>query len=98
VVITGHDHNYERFAPQPPSAQADPTGVRVFVVGTGGAAVGPIGIIRPNSEVRNATTYGVLKLTRNPTSYNWEFIPIAGQTFRDSSSSPCSETIGSMSS
>lgn len=89
VVITGHDHNYERFAPQDPDGQADPTGIREFVVGTGGAALRPIGTIQPNSEVRNATTYGVLKLTLHPTSYNWEFIPITGQTFRDSGGMPC---------
>jgi hypothetical protein len=89
IVISGHDHNYERFGPQDPNGQADPTGIREFVVGTGGVALRPIGTIRPNSEVRNATTYGVLKLTLDPTSYIWEFIPIAGQTFRDSGSAAC---------
>jgi hypothetical protein len=43
----------------------------------------------PNSEVRNNTTYGVLKLTLNPSSYDWEFVPVAGMGFTDSGSSPC---------
>ena len=89
VVITGHEHIYERFAPQNPSAQADPTGIRAFVVGTGGTGLYRIGNIQPNSQVRNATTHGVLKLTLNSTSYDWEFIPIAGQTFSDSGSALC---------
>jgi hypothetical protein len=89
VVITGHDHHYERFAPQDPQGEADPTGIRVFIVGTGGASLRPIRHLQPNSEVHNTTTHGVLKLTLRPTSYDWEFIPIAGQTFRDSGSAPC---------
>lgn len=89
VVITAHDHHYERFAPQNPNGQADPTGIRVFVVGTGGAALRPIGRIQLNSEMRNVATYGVLKLTLEPTSYDWEFIPIVGQSFRDSGSAAC---------
>ena len=89
VVISGHDHIYERFGPQSPSAQPDPTGIRAFVVGTGGASLVGIGTIKANSEVRNTATHGVLKLTLNPTSYNWEFIPVAGQTFRDTGSMSC---------
>jgi acid phosphatase type 7 len=89
VVITAHDHHYERFASQNPNGQADPTGIRVFVVGTGGAALRPIGSIQLNSEMRNVATYGVLKLTLEPTSYDWEFIPIVGQSFRDSGSAAC---------
>jgi LysM repeat protein len=59
------------------------------VVGTGGAPLRGFKTIEPNSEVRNSETYGVLKMTLHPTSYDWEFIPIAGQTFRDSGSSAC---------
>ena len=69
---------------------ADPgRGIREFVVGTGGKNLSSFNGIVPNSEVRNNITYGVLKLTLNPTSYDWEFIPIAGQTFTDSGSALC---------
>ena len=90
MVLSGHDHTYERFAPQNPAGQADPTqGIREFVVGTGGAGLYPFPTIQANSEVRNNTTWGVLKLTLHPTSYDWEFIPIAGQTFTDSGTGTC---------
>jgi acid phosphatase type 7 len=70
VVLNGHDHNYQRFAPQDPNGKADPErGLREFVVGTGGRShysiLGPIA----NSEVYNDETYGVLKLTLRPENY-----------------------------
>jgi hypothetical protein len=90
VVVSGHDHNYERFTPQNPQGRADTSrGIREFVVGTGGGSLRSFGTIRPNSEVRNATTYGVLKLTLNPTSYAWNFVPVAGKTFTDSGTTSC---------
>jgi hypothetical protein len=89
VVLNGHDHTYERFAPQNPNGQADPNGIREFVVGTGGAGLYPFTNIQPNSQVRNNTTYGVLKLTLHSSSYDWQFIPIAGQTFTDSGNANC---------
>jgi len=90
VVLNGHDHEYERFAPQSPTGQADPTrGIREFIVGTGGAGLYSFSTIQPNSEVRNNTTYGVLKLTLHATSYDWQFVPIAGQTFTDVGSGNC---------
>src|SRR6185503_6360026 len=91
VVLNGHDHIYERYAPQNPSGQADPTrGIREFVVGTGGTSLDKtLSIILPNNQVRNNITNGVLKLTLHPNSYDWKFIPIAGQTFTDSGSSNC---------
>jgi hypothetical protein len=77
VVVNGHDHDYERFAPQTPSGAADPTrGIREFVVGTGGAGLREFKTIKPNSEKRNETAHGVLKLTLNSTSYDWEFVPV----------------------
>lgn len=91
VVLNGHDHDYERFAPQNPSGVADPQhGIRQFVAGMGGRSHylfegSPIA----NSEVRNDDTFGVLKLTLHPTSYTWEFVPEAGKTFTDSGSEPC---------
>lgn len=91
VVLNGHDHNYERFAPQTPDGEADPAhGIREFVVGTGGASLRAFrSTPEPNSEVRERRTYGVLKLTLRPNGYDWEFVPIAGQTFRDVGSAAC---------
>jgi acid phosphatase type 7 len=90
VVVNGHDHAYERFAPQDPSGAADTTrGIREFVVGTGGAELRPFKTMQPNSEVRNADTHGVLKLTLNANSYDWEFVPVTGESFTDSGSDSC---------
>ncbi|MFN2126559.1 MAG: metallophosphoesterase family protein [Anaerolineales bacterium] len=94
VVLNGHAHNYERFAPQDPHGNFDPErGIRQFEVGTGGADLHLIpGITAPNSEVSNDATYGVLKLTLNSTSYDWEFIPVDGMAFTDSGSTECIST------
>jgi acid phosphatase type 7 len=90
VVLSSHEHVYERFAPQSPSGAYDPTsGIREFVVGTGGADLYGWGTIQPNSEVRNNTAHGVLKLTLNATSYDWEFVPVADEPFTDSGSGSC---------
>jgi hypothetical protein len=90
LLLTGHQHNYERFAPQTPAGVADPTtGIREFVVGTGGEDHRPFGMPIANSQVRDDDTFGVLELTLLPTSYSWQFIPEAGGTFADSGSSPC---------
>ena len=91
VVVNGHDNDYERFARLQGSGLLNNNrGVRQFVVGTGGAPLRPFGTnIHPNSEVRNASTFGVLKLKLNPTSYDWEFVPAAPDTFRDSGSNNC---------
>ncbi len=91
VIISGHEHNYERFAPQTPRGAADPAkGIRQFVVGTGGESLyDDQHTPEPNSEVFEGTTYGVLKLTLGPDAYSWEFVPIAGKSFRDSGSGSC---------
>jgi len=90
VVIGGHDHDYERFAPQNPDGAADPKrGIREFVVGTGGKNHRPFAEPKPNSEVRNADAFGVLKLTLRPNGYEWQFIPEAGKTFTDLGSGSC---------
>jgi hypothetical protein len=90
IVINGHDHDYERFAPQNPEGKPDSArGIREFVAGTGGKNHRPFGTPLPTSEIRNADTYGVLKLTLHPKSYDWEFVPEAGKTFRDSGSDTC---------
>jgi acid phosphatase type 7 len=90
VVVNGHDHDYERFAPQNPSGEADSAwGIRQFVVGTGGGERLPLGKIKAHSQVRNDNTFGVLKLTLHPDSYEWKFVPVAGEGFTDSGTSKC---------
>jgi len=91
VVVSGHDHDYERFAPQTPEAKADAArGIREFVAGTGGKNHRRFELLaHANSEVRNADTFGVLKLTLRPGKYAWEFMPVDGGTFRDSGEGTC---------
>jgi acid phosphatase type 7 len=90
VVVNGHDHDYERFAPQTPDGAADPArGIREFVAGTGGRHERAFAAPQPNSEIRNADTFGILKLTLKPNGYDWQFIPVAGKSFTDSGSGTC---------
>jgi acid phosphatase type 7 len=91
VVLVGHDHIYERFAPQDPNASADPArGIRQFTVGTGGGNHTAVTTVAANSQARDSTTFGVLKLTLHPGGYDWQFVPAAGTgTFTDSGSAPC---------
>ena len=90
VVINGHDHNYERFAPQNPEGGSDAArGIREFVVGTGGKNHRPIVLAKPNSESRNADVYGVLKLSLRAGAYDWQFIAEVGKQFVDSGSGKC---------
>jgi hypothetical protein len=88
-VINGHDHDYERFAPQDPSGQVErPGGIREIVIGTGGAELRNFTHKAPNSEFRQSGTYGVLRLTLHPFNYDWEFLPASGD-IADSGSTPC---------
>jgi hypothetical protein len=90
LVLAGHEHSYERFAPQDPDGHADPVnGIREIVVGTGGRNHDPLGFAIANSEVRNTDTYGVLKLTLTPGHYAWQFIPEEGKSFSDSGLGEC---------
>ena len=90
VVVNGHDHDYERFAPQDPDAKADAQrGIREFVAGTGGKNHRPFAEPHANSEVRNADAFGVLKLTLKPGGYDWQFIPEPGKNFTDAGSGVC---------
>lgn len=90
VIVGGHDHDYERFAPQTPDGAADPKrGIREFVAGTGGKNHRPFTEPKPNSELRDSTAFGVLKLTLKPNSYDWQFIPEPGKSFTDSGSGAC---------
>ena len=90
LVLAGHEHSYERFAPQDPDGHVDPEhGIRQITVGTGGRSHTFLGFAMPNSEVRNADTFGVLRLTLSPTKYKWEFIPEPGAQFHDSGEGSC---------
>jgi hypothetical protein len=89
IVMSGHDHEYERFAPQTPSGAPDAAkGIREFVVGTGGRNHDAVGTPIQNSEVSNDNTFGVLKLTLGSGTYSWQFVP-AGGSFTDSGSGTC---------
>jgi len=90
VVLNGHDHVYERFAPQDPNQKADPNGITQFIVGTGGEDHGSLdNSIEPNSQVRDATSFGVLEMTLHPGGYDWRFLPAAGGAFTDQGSASC---------
>jgi Calcineurin-like phosphoesterase len=90
VVLSGHNHQYERFAPQDSNGNLDTArGLREFVAGTGGESHYSFATIQPNSEVRNSDTFGVLKLTLHANSYDWQFVPEAGKTFTDSGTTNC---------
>jgi hypothetical protein len=89
VVINGHEHNYERFAEMGASGASVSQGLREFVVGTGGNGHYPFGTVLPASQVRNSSTFGVLKLTLRAGGYDWQFVPVAGSTFTDSGSGNC---------
>jgi hypothetical protein len=89
VVLVGHDHHYERFAPQTAAGALDQArGLREFVVGTGGRSHYGTPTIRANSEVRNSDTFGVLRLTLRPAGYDWRFVPAVG-SFTDAGAASC---------
>jgi hypothetical protein len=90
VVLNGHDHVYERFAPQSPAGAADPTqGIRQFTVGTGGKNLTGFPIVRANSEVRNASAFGVLELTLQANGYIWRFLSAPDGAVLDQGASLC---------
>jgi acid phosphatase type 7 len=90
VMLVGHSHHYERFAPQDPQERLDPArGIRQFVVGTGGRNMYGFPEAEPNSEIRSSEAFGVLALTLHPTSYDWRFVPQPDRAFTDAGSQPC---------
>jgi hypothetical protein len=90
VVISGHDHDYERFGPQTPSGLPDPIrGIREFVVGTGGKSLLAFQNNAPNSQVRDNTMFGVLLLMLYDDHYEWEFVPTESGRFRDAGADTC---------
>lgn len=89
LLLVGHNHFYTRFALQDPNSAADPDGIRQFTVGTGGKSHGSINTVLPNTEVQNAKTFGVLRLTLHPTSYDFAFLPDTSGAFTDSGTGQC---------
>jgi hypothetical protein len=90
VLVVGHDHDYERFAPQSPSGAADSArGIREFVVGSGGGELYRFGPARPNSVFRYGAGWGVLVLTLHPRGYRWRFVGVGGAGVIDSGSAGC---------
>ena len=100
LMLNGHEHSYERFAPQTPEGVADPIfGVREIIAGTGGAGLRND---RPNpaanSEVWNGTTHGVLQLALRSDGYDWQFVPVPGATFGDAGAASCHGAPGGLAS
>ena len=90
LVLTGHDHTYERFAPQTSSGALDnANGIVEMVVGSGGKDHYTFSTTKPNSLVRDATSWGVMKLTLSPTGWTFQFVPEPGKSFTDSGSGTC---------
>ncbi|MDQ3496251.1 MAG: metallophosphoesterase [Actinomycetota bacterium] len=90
VVLNGHDHDYERFAPLNPSGQPDPAqGIREFIVGTGGAELKAFHRIKPTSEAQVAGKNGVLKMTLHPEGYDWQFVTAPNAGIADTGSASC---------
>jgi Calcineurin-like phosphoesterase len=89
LLLAGHAHSYERFAPQTASGSASSTGIRQITVGTGGRDSQGFGTVLPNSVVRKNKIFGVLKLTLEPTSYSWSYVADPTTPFSDSGSGSC---------
>jgi hypothetical protein len=92
LILSGHAHRYERYAPITPGGVRDPeNGIRQFVVGTGGEPGGSESYpaSAPNMQVMKTGTPGVLKLNLGAGSYAWKFVPVAGKTFTDSGTGRC---------
>lgn len=90
IVLSGHDHNYQRYAPLDANGNRDATrGIRAFVVGTGGRGLYDLGSPPSTVEASNDSSRGVLQLTLRANGYDWQFIPVAGQSYSDTGSTQC---------
>jgi hypothetical protein len=90
VVLSGHDHDYERFAPQDADGRRDEArGIREFVVGTGGAQLTSFGLRKSNSAVSDNRAHGVLRMVLKETGYEWEFLPVSGGFVSDRGAALC---------
>ena len=88
LVLSGHAHHYECFAPQRPDQTADPKGIRLFIVGTGGRDLAGKSKNTKNSEKEEFETFGILELTLEETQYSWKFVPIEGSMFTHTGTYP----------
>jgi acid phosphatase type 7 len=90
LVLSGDDHVYERFAPQTADGALDVTaGVAQFTVGFGGSWLYGFSDPKPNSQVRYAGSFGILKLGLHPNGYDWQVVPVPGASFTDAGSRSC---------
>jgi acid phosphatase type 7 len=89
LVLTGHSHNYERFAPMDKSGKAVSVGLQEIVIGTGGMSHDGFGTVLSASRARNGNTFGVLRLYLSPDRYSWRFLPVSGQTYSDTGTIMC---------
>jgi len=95
VILSSHDHTYERFAPQDPSAHLDTAnGIREFIVGTGGANHTSFVTVAANSEVRDSTSFGIMEMTLHAKSYDWNFVPDTAGGFTDAGTGTCHSSGG----
>ena len=89
LVVAGHDHLYERFAPMDPDGRTDAAhGIRQFTVGTGGTPLGQPASRRSHSEVIGSA-WGVVRFELAPGGYRWEFLPVDGEAFTDAGTAAC---------
>jgi calcineurin-like phosphoesterase family protein len=90
LVLSGHDHTYQRFAPMDSTGNALATGVRELIVGTGGEEHHALPLARPTLQVSDNTTFGILRLTLAPNAYAGQFVPASGAgSFTDSFTGSC---------
>ncbi len=92
IVLNGHSHNYERFARQTPTGSRSSSGIREFVVGTGGIGLHRMEELQPHSQVFSASSLGVLRLRLGAGEYSWRFVHIFGESFTDSGAETCHES------
>jgi hypothetical protein len=93
VVLAGHDHNYQRYPRFGKAGVPAENGIRSFVVGTGGRQRYPL-VSDARREAGSDATWGVLRLTLHATSYDWQFLPVAGSSYTDVGSAACSTADG----
>ncbi len=89
VLLTGHSHNYERFHRMDADNRVTSSGIRPFVIGTGGTFQRPFQFVHNGSVVRNHTTWGVVEFELRDGSYNWDFKRTSGDSFSDSGYGTC---------
>ncbi|HEV8054227.1 MAG: metallophosphoesterase [Chloroflexi bacterium] len=89
LVVTAHEHIYERFGPLDSEGLPAQEGMRAFIVGTGGDSLYSLREPQPGSEMREAQAHGILELTLRDGGYGWRFVAIEGSSFSDEGSGSC---------